>query len=384
MIAKRRIALAFPTGVPHFQRVLHGIVAYARKHGDWTFSTSPETFSVSIDELKAWQGDGVIAEVGKAGQARAAEKLDVPVVNLSGALLSCELPRVTADNRAIGRLAAEHLLERGFQRFGYYGVQGIGYSQLRRLGFEEHIFCEGGNCSTFEAPSSLNRKYCAELQKPLQQWLTTLRLPVGVMAVHDARAAMIAETCERLGLRVPDDVAVIGVNNDEQLCQLTNPALSSVSRNDEETGWRLAELLDCLMSGKKAPKQDVLVPPLAVIERRSTDVLAVDDPHVAAAVRYVRDNIHEVFGVSQLVRLLPISRRWLEHRFQECLGELPHDFINRMRVERAKRYLTAQEKRPLYKIAASCGFNDARRFRLVFQSVVGVTPAEYRRAELAK
>ena len=380
MKPKKRVALAFPTGIPHFRRVVRGIADYAKDHGGWTFSTSPETFSVSIDELKGWQGDGVIAEVDNRSQARAAERLGVPVVNVSGALRSCKLPRVTADNRTIGRLAAEHLLERGFQRFGYYGVQGVWYSQLRQRGFEDRVGREGRDCNAFEAPSSLGRQHWAELQEPLEQWLTTLRLPVGVMAVHDGRAAMMVEACTRLGLRVPDDVAAVGVNDDAQLCQLARPTLSSVARNDEETGRRLATLLDRLMTGEKPPARDVLVPPVAVVERRSTDVLAVDDPYVAIAVRYVRDNIHEPFNVSRLALLVPISRRWLEHRFQQCLGELPHDFISRMRVERAKRYLTAPEKRSLYKIAASCGFNDARRFRVVFQRVVGVTPAEYRQA----
>ena len=144
----------------------------------------------------------------------------------------------------MGGLAAEHLLERGFRRFGSYGVQGVWYSHLRKCGFIQRIEQAGRGCSVLETTSSIGRQRWSDLQESLGNWLQTLHKPIGILAVHDGRAMMVTETCQRLGLRVPDDIAVIGVNNDETVCELTRPTISSVDRNDERIGYQSAALLD--------------------------------------------------------------------------------------------------------------------------------------------
>ena len=381
MAKVQEIALAFPAAVPHLGRVLRGIAEYAQRHARWTFVLSPETFVMRLQSLKGWGGHGVIALIDTKAEAQAARKLGVPVVNLSGALRDAGLPRVMVDHQAVGRLAAEHLLERGFRRFAYYGVRDLWYARQRRGAFIERLKRDGRQCSVHEVPSSIiDRQPWHHGQQQLASWLKTLELPVGLMACTDQRAQMVTETCRRLGLDVPGDVAIIGVDNDEITCRFCVPPLSSVSRNGNTVGYEAAALLDRLMSGKRPPAGDVLIAPDGVVKRRSTDVVAVDDPHVAAAIRFIREHVSECFGVDQVAAALPVSRRYLEHRFRRHLGCTPHQYICRVRVERAKQLLGGAEKMKLKHIATACGFNDPMRLRLVFERITSMTPREYRRS----
>jgi len=380
----REIALAFPAAVPHLGRVLRGVADYAQQHARWTFVLSPETFVMRFRSLQGWSGNGVIALIDTKAEAAAARKLGVPVVNLSGALRDAGIPRVMVDSQAIGRLAAEHLLECGFQRFAYFGVRDLWYAQERLKGFIERLKQEGCQCSVYEVPSGItDRQPWHHGQQQLARWLKSLKAPVGLMACTDQRAQMVADACRRIGLDVPGDVAVIGVDNDEITCRFCVPPLSSVSRNSGTVGHEAAALLDRLMSGKRPPNDDILVPPDGVVKRRSTDVVAVDNPHVAAAVRFIREHVGESFGVEQVAAQLPVSRRYLENRFRRHLGCTPHQYICQVRVERAKQLLADPERIKLKQIATVCGFNDPLRLRLVFQRVTGTTPGEYRRSHTA-
>jgi LacI family transcriptional regulator len=287
------------------------------------------------------------------------------------------------DQEAIGRLAAEHLLDCGFRRFAYHGLERVWSSEQRKQAFIKHVSRRGGECSVLEVPSSIGRRHSwSDWQEPLQQWLKTLKPPVGLMAVHDRRATMVLDACGRVGLRVPDDVAVIGADNDEVSCEICHPPLSSIARNDWRLGREVAMLLDRLMSGKRAPKSDVLVPPEGVVRRRSTDVVAIEDPHVAVVVRFIQEHLSQPFGMESLAPLVPISRRWLTYRFRECLGLTPHEFICRARVDLARQLLAGARRLPLKEISSACGFSEPRRFRVVFQRLTGTTPAEYRRLRL--
>jgi LacI family transcriptional regulator len=202
------------------------------------------------------------------------------------------------------------------------------------------------------------------------------------MACLDARAAVVIDACDRLRMRVPDDLAVIGADNNSVTCELCHVPLSSVSRCGYEVGREAAKLLDSLMAGKKRPRHDILIPPDGVVERRSTDLMAVEDPYVATAVQYVREHAHESFGVKQLLSVVPISRRWLTKRFQDTVGMTPHEFIARTRVQKAALLLTDRHRHlPLHQIAQECGFTDTRRFRIVFERAMNVTPQEYRHGD---
>ena len=377
--SKLRVALAFPVGLAFTDRLMHGILDYAREHGDWSFARLPEMIGPSIDWLREWTGDGAFVLLTNADDAERARRLAIPVVNLAGHLAEVGVPSVTVDHRAIGVLAAEHLQARRFSRFGFYGVREKLYSAQRREGFVAAVERAGGSCAVLqvEAMDGHAVQWVDQLEE-LENWLRTLEPPVGVMASTDLRAGMVVDACQRLGLRVPEDVAVIGVDNDPVACEFREPGLSSVSRNDHEVGYRAAGLLERLIAGNPVPRSTILVSPDAVVSRQSTEVMAIDDPLIARVVQAIENRLHEPFSVDGLLEGLEISRRRLEQRFRHSLGCGPAEFIKRRRVEQAMKLLVGPTRHSLTDIAAACGFSDLRHFRQAFGRVCGKSPSAYR------
>ncbi len=389
--ARRYVALAYPLAVPHMTIFVRGVMDYAEQHGGWSLTTSPPALigagegPLTVDKLRGWPGHGVFCVILNQNDIRAVRRLGIPAVNNASTL--CELggiPRVRPDHYAMGRLAAEHLLERGLRRLAYYGLQGFWFSELRRRGFTDRAEQAGATCDVLEEPSELGPGANWEKRtRLLNRWLKQLRLPVGLLAVQDYRARAVMEECDRLGLRIPHDVAVIGMENDPTLCDFCRPTLSSVSRDAWRLGHESARMLDCLMDGQSTP-DEVVVPPEGVVARQSTDTVAVDDPCLAAAVHFIHDHLSEPFGVERVVAAAAISRRQLENRFCRLLGCTPHEYLCQKRIERAKRLLAASGRLKLHNVVKACGFSSVDRMRLVFKRLTGMTPMEYRTAERAK
>jgi LacI family transcriptional regulator len=378
---EKRIALAFPIGLAFLDRLFSGIASYAQRRGGWSFTSAPEAINASIRWLRDWSGDGAFVLVLTPADAHLARRLRIPVVNLASWLPSSGVPTVSVDHEEVGRLAARYLLGKHFVRLGYYGTDGLWFSELRRRGFEGVVRDAGKHCSTLlvQHPADPDPRW-TDQQEEIQLWLKAQRPPVGIMASTDLRARMVVEACGPLGLRVPDDVAVLGVDNDPIACEFSKPPLSSISRNDQEVGYRAAALLDHLMGGGAPPDGPVYIAPDGVVQRGSTETLAVENPHVAAAVRYIFTHCGECFGVKQLLGQVGLSRRRLEHYFHEQLGCTPRHFIDQVRVARAKELLADPSRLTYTAIADATGFNDIRRFRLVFRRLEGLTPAEYRQS----
>ena len=385
-----RVALAYPVAVPWMALFVRGVLDYAARHGVWSLTTSPPTltgadeYELDIFSLAGWPGDGVIAAIGSPAEALAARRLGIPVVNLAGAQEDAGLPRVMVDHYAIGRLAAEHLLERGLRRLAYCGFAELWYSRQRCQGFVDRAHRAGVACDVFDSPH-VARPHANWQQRigPLAAWLKRLCPPVGVLAIHDYRARIVIDQCLDLGLRVPHDVAVMGVDNDTTVCQYGVPSLTSVSRSGWQVGYEAARLLDRLMRGQ-AVAGDVRVAPDGVMARQSTDTVAVEDSRVAAAVHFIHDHLGEVFDVREVVEASDISRRRLEQRFKLALGCTLHDYLCRARVERARQLLVQTPRLKVRSIAAACGFRSMDRMRLVFERVVGTTPLRFRQAHDAK
>lgn len=377
----KHIALALPLDVVFVERLLPGILEFARNQGGWVFTRIPERLSPSFEWLRNWEGDGAFVLIGNKADVKLARSLHMPVVNVGGYVQDVRIPTVTLDQQMVGRFAAEHLLARRFHRFGYYGVRDLWYSEQRRIGFEDALHAAGFTNSSMESTTLIGsprdwRRVAGELAG----WLRSLQPPVGIMASWDLRAQMLSEACAMIGLRVPEDVAIVGVDNDPIACEFCIPQLTSVSRNDRELGWQAAKLLSQLLEGKRSLKLPILIPPDRVVARRSTDTLVIEDPEVAGVVQQIRDHLNEVFGVERILRLSPLSRRQLEQRFRRSVGSSPYAFLNELRVERAKALLGESRKRTLTTVASECGFSELRRFRIVFRRLTKLSPAEFRRS----
>jgi LacI family transcriptional regulator len=384
----RQVALVLPVNVSWGAVLAQGVADYSREHEPWDFTTSPPTMAEAEEvaltpySLKGWVGQGAIAVINNAAEARAARRLGFPVVCVNGNVRNPALPRVMSDYYAGGQMAAEHLLDRGSQRLAYFGLKGPWYSSERKRGFTDRAKQAKVPCEVFDMPPNTDlRASWHDRRHAVAAWLKTLQTPIAILAVHDYRARVLIDECLRLGWNVPHDVAVLGMDNDLTACEFCQPTLSSVARAAWKIGYEAARMLHLLMDGRPVQTLELRIPPDGIVARRSTDTITVEDPHVRAAVHFMRDHLHEVFGLERVLEHLDVSRRLLHERFQRLLGRPPYEYLCGLRVERAKQLLSVPKRIKMRKIAAECGFSSAARMRLVFQRIAGMTPLEYHRLQ---
>ena len=374
-----RIALAIPHGHPFIERVFGGIIAYAQTRGGWNFSHLGEAKLHSSLWLRDWDGDGAFVWIEDQEEERELQGLSFPIVNLSSTINCTKFPTVAVDHQMIGQLGAEHLAERHFKQFAYVGVAHQWYSQERRDGFSKEVKRRGGSCDFYDAPEpQASAQRWRQGQRQLDDWLRQLKLPVAIMTCSDLRASIVIDACARLGLQVPNEVAVLGVDNAVLTCETCRPTLSSVSRNDHAIGLAAAGLLERLIIDKTKTTEPLLIAPGAVIQRQSSDVRAISDPDVAMILSWVNQHIGESFGVAQMVKEMGYSRRHVEGLFQSSLGCSPYRALCQERIEHACRLLPHNARAPIKSIASACGLPDANHFRTVFMRLVGVSPQKYR------
>lgn len=371
---RRQVALLIETSNAYARGLLQGIVHYIREHDAWAFHLMEQGRGDDPPSwLANWDGDGIIARIETSRIAQAVVRAGLPAVDVSAARLVPALPWVETDDAHIARLAAEHLVERGFKHFAFCGDPRFNWSRWR----QEH-FVAAVNAAGFEVAVHFPREgELATQDAHLRRWLEALPKPVGILACYDIRGQQVLDACRSAGLAVPGDVAVIGVDNDELLCDLASPPLSSVVPNTRRAGYEAAALLDRLMSGKRVPPTAHLIAPLGVAARQSTDVLAVDDREIARAVQFIREHACEGINVSDVLRAVPLSRRVLEQRFQKLLGRTPREEILEARLARVKRLLVETEL-PLYLIAERTGFEHVEYLSVVFKRETRRTPSQWR------
>ena len=368
---------------------LRGIKDFSDRIGGWNLVTSPPALrsageeNLHLSALKSWRGEGVIACLTTRHEERFAQRLPFPVVNLSGwqPPQPGGLPRVNADHEQMGRLAAEHFMSIGLRHFAYYGMQGPWYSRQREAGFQTRLEDAGKSCWIYnQKRDDAETKSWLQRHAPLQQWLKKLPKPVGVFAVQDYRARVIVEFCERLHLKIPDDVAILGVDNDLMTCDFCVPSMSSISRNPFACGVAAGQLLDDLMQGRRRVQTAVMIPPIGVIQRRSTDRLYDDDPLIRRVSDYLASHLAEGGTITTIAQALKVSRRLLELRFRERLGLSPHAYLQQRRVTQAKILLLNRRHDFVHVLAEQCGFKSVRGFRDTFRTLTGSTPADYAHA----
>jgi LacI family transcriptional regulator len=374
-----RVALIVETSLASGRDVLRGIARYLRAHGPWSVYHEPRALEESVPPwLRQWQGDGIIARIQNRPIAEAVVGTGLPVVDVLGLVPGLPVPLVHVDDRAVARLGAEHLLERGFRHFGFCAVEGANWSDARQAEFEAIVRQAGFDCSTCRLPPDTRGLSNWESQQDLlTDWVRALPRPVGVMVCNDPRGQLVLEAARRAGAAVPEQVAVIGVDNDEPLCEISYPPLSSVKPDHERVGYQGAALLDRMIHGETASPAPVFVPPAGLVTRLSTDVLAIDDPHVATAVRFIREYACDGIGIDDIVAHLPLSRSTLQRRFRKALGRTVHDELLRIRLRRVQELLVDSEL-PLESVADKAGFAHRQYLGEVFKAQTGYTLAQYR------
>jgi len=366
----------------HYGRnIIMGVGQYLRTQDRWSLRGEPRRVVPPIGNLKKWRGDGVIAQVWDDERCRRMMELQargIPVVDVGGVIPNIALPQVTPDDRAIGEVAADYFISRGFRRLAFSGPAGHAAADQRLAGFQKRAQRAGASVAVFE-PKRLHR-YAGGLEADigeLGQWVLGLAKPVGILGWHDGRARQIAEACYQVGVRTPEEAAIVGVDDDEINCELGNPPLSSVAVAIEQIGYQAAAMLADLMAGRKGP-QRVLVPPVGVVTRRSSDSLAVEHADVVEVMRIIREHANKPLTVKELLRMSPISRRYMERQFKLHVGHSPRQEIERVHLERAKRLLS-ETNWPLARVASESGYMSYEHFTHVFRRRVGSSPGAYRK-----
>jgi LacI family transcriptional regulator len=364
------VALIIESSIEYGRGVLRGIAGYLKEHGPWSIFLEQRELGAALPKwIREWDGDGIITRSDDPRIVRSG----LPTVGLYDRVEDrLRLPMILNDNLAVGRLGARHLADRGFHHLAYYGVRGERWSELRLAGAAEvarsakATFAVHASGGTWE-PS----------QERLKRWIASLPRPLGLVAANDLHGLRALDACRRADLAVPEVVAVVGADDDAEVCELSDPPLSSVTFHPERVGYEAAALLERLMGGRSAQAEPLLVPPLGVSARQSSDILAIDDPDVARAVHHIRRHAFEGITVEDLLRELPLSRRALEHRFRRLLGRTPKEEIQRLRFEQAKSLLATTDL-PVARISDRLGFHQPAYLSAAFQREAGMTPSSYR------
>ena len=376
----RRIAILMGQDLSFCRKAIRGIRAYALRKTDWVFRNGPPDMQI-IPHLRDWKPHGIIANLFTSDVARAVLRMRRPVVDTACMLPGLRIPTVDVDHMAVGRLAAEHLIDRKFTCFGFFGSEGAVYSQLRERGFRDELARHGFSVSScygeylHQVPTTIGWK---RMDREVGAWLKGLPKPVAIFAANDVPARNLADMCRHLNLQIPNQVALLGVDDDELVCPLAAPPLSSVAIPSERIGYEAARLLDRMMSKEDVPKEPLWLPPLDVITRQSTDTMAIRDATVLAALTFIRHFATQNISVSKVVQEIGCGRRELERRFRALLGRSVLDEIRLVRVKRAEEILSNTDL-SMPAVAAQAGFSNAQRFAVVFRQLTGASPTAYRR-----
>lgn len=383
MAAIPKVMLLLEKSRAYSRGLLRGLAKYSRLHGPWAFYEEPPFYMNSggkkraLYQMKDWGFDGIIMRDTERTQEIIAMGLPTIVTDLREEFSGS--PIIKTDDVTIGKMAAEYLLNRGFRQFAFCGFDNMFWSRDRCRGFADSITEAGFAIAFYKQPKSRIKRLPANELILMADWLKSLPKPVGLMTCNDDRGRGVIEACKMVGLHVPEQVAIIGVDNDELICDLSSPQLSSVALNLERSGYEAAELLDKLMAGKeKKTNQKILVQPTRIVTRQSTDILAIEDSEVAESVRFIRQRAREMIQVSDVAKVVSVSRRGLERRFRRVLNCSILDEIRRVRLEQVARMLI-ETNQSVGQIALALSFPGIEHISRFFRKETGMSPLAYRK-----
>lgn len=379
-----RVAVLVDTSTSWGRRIIEGIHHYQSLRKGWQLFVEPRGVEQRRWLPPGWKGDGVIARVGFPELSQQLKELDLPVVNVSGIRIpDTSYPRITTNFVEAANIAADHFLDAGFRHFAYFSLLGLEYVAEHREAFCRRVENAGWSSHVFEAKPQMGAaepEWVTDLDR-LAGWLAKLPKPLAVLTWNTSGAREVLYACAQGGLRVPEEISVMSGAEDDLLCKVAPVPISAVNPAAEEIGFRAAERLEAMMTRpRSASRKDLLVSPLGVVVRRSTETLAVEDPTLVKALRYIREDPARAMHVDDIAAHAGICRRVLEQRFAKLLGRSPASEIRRVRIERAV-HLLKTTRLPVSIVAQRSGFNTAEYMAAVFRSQFDSTPLSFRRRE---
>lgn len=373
--SRRQIALLVETSLGSGREILRGIAQFARDYANWEIFHAARGLEDAVPEwLYDWGGDGVIARIQNEGMLQSLKKLDAPIVDVLGVPVH-DFPLVQVDDEEISKQVARHFIDRDFVHFGFYGIKGENWSQRREDALRRAI----GNIGSFAEIHSLRDESegYSNHNTELQQWLVALPKPVAIMVCSDQRGLALLEACRAVGLTVPEQVSVVGVDNDHAFCEVATPNLSSVRGGHMRVGFEAAKLLNLLIDGQPPPGTPVLVAPNEIVVRESSDSRSISDPAVRDAVRFIRERLSEAITNEDIAKAVGISKTRVQVRFRAALGMSLREFVAERRLLRAEKLILATDL-TFADIAERCGFRHHEYLGYVLKKRRGITPRQLR------
>lgn len=359
--------------------LLAGVRRYVSRHGPWSVFLELRALESSPPPwLKNWDGDGILSRTFTQKMANVISATGLPTVELRSTNLRHDFPFVGVDNSQVGPLVADHFLERGYQQFGVYSLHTEKFFEERAVEFVSAVEAAGHKCSRLPEPRSDKARDWEKSQARLIDWLAAMPKPAGIFAANDQLAVRVLEACQRAGIAVPEQVAVVGCENEETLCSFASPTLTSVQFDGTAVGYRAAEVLDRMMNGRRPRQRRTLIPIRQMVVRESSDESVINDRLVADAARLIRQHAVTGLHVGDLCQRLNASRSTLERRMKAALQRTPKEEILRVRFREVERLLRDTDL-PVDAIASQTGFVHSHYLQTAFKQRHGETPGRYRR-----
>ncbi|MDL2247201.1 DNA-binding transcriptional regulator [Bacteroides sp. OttesenSCG-928-J23] len=372
----------FTEGFAHY--LLKGILAYSKDREPWVVCKMPpsykQRFGISgvLEWAQKWKADAIIAQFDDFDRVELFKENGMVAIAQDFKSRFSTIPNITGAYYQTGKVAADYFLEKGFKNFAFYGYKDVVWSAERCEGFKEQITKKGfGQNFQDYQHQELDDLWFYEIDS-LCQWLVSLPKPVALMACDDNQGNRITEACKICNIRIPEEVAVLGVDNDELTCNLSDPSLSSVAMDIETAGSETAGLIEKMLHNPQNPYRDVVIQPKRIISRESTNIYATGDIYILNALRFIHQHIDSKLNVNDIVKVVPLSRRLLEMRFKEATGQSVYKYIFNLRMELLAQALIDTND-PITDIAVAVGLSDCRNLSRQFRSIKGCTPLEYRR-----
>jgi LacI family transcriptional regulator len=338
--------------------------------------------TIGIDGIlqwaKEWEADGIIGQFYNDQEIEKFTEAKIPVIAQDFKERFTSIPNITGNYHETGKMGAEYFLQKGFRHFAFYGFNNIVWSRERAEGFEARVREEGYDVHHYQPDESPSTTLWNYKPSALSDWLESLPKPIAVMACDDNQAHHVIEAASHRGLLIPDDVAVLGVDNDELVCDLSDPPLSSIALATEKGGYEAAQLMEYMIENNTCRADDVVVKSTQVVTRHSTDIFASKDKYIVSALKYIHNNLDKNLKVDQVLKEVPLSRRSLEKRFIKTTGYPVYEYIYNQRIERFTQKLLETDL-TIFEIALELGLSDSKNIARQFKQIKGLTPIEYRK-----
>jgi len=363
--------------------LLKGIVKYSKEHEPWVLCKMPHSYrdlhgiEGVVEWALKWKADAIIGQFYPGDNVSLFKENGIIAIAQDFKFRFSEIPNITGAHHLAGRMGAGYFIQKGFKNFAFYGFKNVVWSEERCEGFRDELEKYGLDKNFYEYQNVEIKDLWYYDSEMLIKWLQILPKPIGIMACDDNQGHHITQLCKQHGIQVPEKIAVLGVDNDEAICSLSDPPLSSLSQSVEKGGYETAQLIDKMIRNKDNAVKDIIVYPTHIITRQSTDIYATEDKSIAIVLKYIHQHSDQKINVMELVRLVPLSRRLLEARFKEVTGMPIYSYALNLRIDKFAQRLV-ESNMPIIEIASDMGFTDYKNISRQFKRVKGCSPSEYR------